>query len=516
MAAAMALGGFTGPEADTLGYAIRKKKSSVLRAQKEKFVTQAAERGVAPRRHRRRVQGVRAVRALRVQQGARDLLRAHRVPDRVPQGELHGRVHDLGADRVPRQRREGRGGRSPSAGGWGSTSARPTSTARTSGSRSRTTRSGSGCSPSRTSARARSSRSSRRARTGGEFRSLTDFCTRVDLRLANRKVLESLTRVGALNAFGHPAQILLGLDDALAAGQAAQRDRITGQTSLFDMGGDEAVGSSGRSPSSPETPVRERLALGEGAAGALPLRPPDGRGRRPGRASTCTAYSGDLKDESLDGQRVVLGGIVTGTRTVITKSRSTMAVVTLEDLPGHARGRRVPADRTSTTLGHVARRRDPARRGPGRPPGRGGVAARRLGVGLGHGRGPWAGGVRRARSGSLDQPGGGRRSRRCGCAGQGQRQRERRRLGPERERRAARRDRAASGRSAVGPRRHAGVVIGDRAGPAGRPRPSAGRRGGRPRIPVPASGVRCARGARPDLRGAARPRRPLAGDGAAS
>ena len=48
MAAAIALGGFTGPEADTLGYAIRKKKSSVLRAQKEKFVTQAAERGVPP------------------------------------------------------------------------------------------------------------------------------------------------------------------------------------------------------------------------------------------------------------------------------------------------------------------------------------------------------------------------------------------------------------------------------------------------------------------------------------
>ena len=50
MAAAMALGGFTGPEADTLGYAIRKKKSSVLRAQKEKFVSQAAERGVAAAR----------------------------------------------------------------------------------------------------------------------------------------------------------------------------------------------------------------------------------------------------------------------------------------------------------------------------------------------------------------------------------------------------------------------------------------------------------------------------------
>ena len=40
MAAAMALGGFTGPEADTLGYAIRKKKRDVLQAQKSKFVEQ--------------------------------------------------------------------------------------------------------------------------------------------------------------------------------------------------------------------------------------------------------------------------------------------------------------------------------------------------------------------------------------------------------------------------------------------------------------------------------------------
>ena len=88
MAAAIALGGFTGPEADTLGYAIRKKKSAVLQAQKGKFVSQAAERGRRAPGHRRRVQGLRAVRALRLQQGPRHLLRPHRVPDRVPQGEL--------------------------------------------------------------------------------------------------------------------------------------------------------------------------------------------------------------------------------------------------------------------------------------------------------------------------------------------------------------------------------------------------------------------------------------------
>jgi hypothetical protein len=51
-------------------------------------------------------------------------------------------------------------------------------------------------------------------------------------------------------------------------------------------------------------------------------------------AQYVTAYSGDLKDESLDGQRVVMGGIVTGVRLVTTRNKETMAVATLEDLQG--------------------------------------------------------------------------------------------------------------------------------------------------------------------------------------
>lgn len=47
-----------------------------------------------------------------------------------------------------------------------------------------------------------------------------------------------------------------------------------------------------------------------------------------------TAYSGDLRDESLDGQRLVVCGIVVGSRTIITRARATMAAVTLEDLQG--------------------------------------------------------------------------------------------------------------------------------------------------------------------------------------
>src|SRR5215210_7293383 len=168
---------------------------------------------------------------------------------------------------------------------------------------------------------------------GGSFRSLADFCSRVDLRLANRKVLESLARVGAMNAFGHPAQILLGLDDAMAAGQSAQRDRLTGQTSLFDLAADDSAAMERPLPQTTEVPVRERLRWEKELLGLYLSEHPMGEvAEQVGQY--VTAYSGDLKDESLDGQRLVVGGIVTGFRTIITKAKSTMGVATLEDLQG--------------------------------------------------------------------------------------------------------------------------------------------------------------------------------------
>jgi hypothetical protein len=168
---------------------------------------------------------------------------------------------------------------------------------------------------------------------GGDFRSLTDFCTRIDLRLANRKVLEALIKVGALNALGHPAQLLLGLDDAIGAAQATQRDRITGQTSLFDLGAGDPGILERPLPSATEVPVRERLRWEKELLGLYLSEHPMGEvAEAVGRF--VNAYSGDLRDETLDGQRVVVGGIVTAIRPVITKRQETMAIVTLEDLQG--------------------------------------------------------------------------------------------------------------------------------------------------------------------------------------
>ena len=332
MSAAVALGGFTGPEADTLGYAIRKKKSSVLRAQKEKFVTQAAERGVEPKvidavfkafepferygfnKAHATCYGLIAyqtayLKANYTVEYMTSVLTAFRDnAEKVAAAVVECRR--LGIEvRPPDVHRSGLGftveGDSIRFGLLAVKNV------------------GEGAIESIIAAR----------ESGGEFRSLTDFCSRVDLRLANRKVLESLAKVGALNMVGHPAQLLLGLDDALATGQATQRDRITGQTSLFDVGGDDALVLERPLPQTPETPVRERLRWEKELLGLYLSDHPMGEvAERVGQF--VTAYSGDLKDESLDGQRVVLGGIVTGIRSVITKSKSTMAVVTLEDLQG--------------------------------------------------------------------------------------------------------------------------------------------------------------------------------------
>jgi len=69
----------------------------------------------------------------------------------------------------------------------------------------------------------------------GDFTSLEDFCARLDSRVANRKMLESLIKAGAFDFLGRDRSELFScIDDAVMASAAAQRDRLAGQVSLFD------------------------------------------------------------------------------------------------------------------------------------------------------------------------------------------------------------------------------------------------------------------------------------------
>jgi DNA polymerase-3 subunit alpha len=329
----MALGGFTGPEADTLGYAIRKKKSSVLRAQKEKFVRQAAERGVEPavidavfkafepferygfNKAHATCYGLVAYQTAYLKANftveyMSAVLSAFRDNGEKVAAAV-AECRRMGIDVLPPDVHRS-GLEFTVEGGsirFGLLAVKNV---------------GEGAIESIIAAR----------EEGGPFRSLTDFCSRIDLRLANRKVLESLARGGAMNAFGHPAQVLAGLDDATAVAQATQRDRLTGQTSLFDLAvSEDAVSLEKPLPDVTEEPTRVRLRWEKELLGLYLSEHPMGEVAEQVGAYV-NAYSGDLKDESLDGQRVVIGGIVTGVRTVVTKARQTMAVATLEDLQG--------------------------------------------------------------------------------------------------------------------------------------------------------------------------------------
>jgi DNA polymerase III subunit alpha len=69
----------------------------------------------------------------------------------------------------------------------------------------------------------------------GDFTSLEDFCRRLDSRIANRKMLESLVKCGAFDFLGRErAELFACIDECLAAASATHKDRASGQVSLFD------------------------------------------------------------------------------------------------------------------------------------------------------------------------------------------------------------------------------------------------------------------------------------------
>ena len=75
----------------------------------------------------------------------------------------------------------------------------------------------------------------RLAAEGKRFADYWEFCEGVDLRLMNKRVLESLIKAGALDAFGRRAQLLAAADKAIERAQKAQRDLASGQHGLFGI-----------------------------------------------------------------------------------------------------------------------------------------------------------------------------------------------------------------------------------------------------------------------------------------
>jgi DNA polymerase-3 subunit alpha len=74
-----------------------------------------------------------------------------------------------------------------------------------------------------------------RQQLGGRFKSFWEFCEKVDLRVLNKRVIESLIKAGALDSLGKRGQLMAAVDKAMERAQKAQKDAAQGQTGLFGL-----------------------------------------------------------------------------------------------------------------------------------------------------------------------------------------------------------------------------------------------------------------------------------------
>ncbi len=167
----------------------------------------------------------------------------------------------------------------------------------------------------------------------GPFRDIFDFCRRIDGRNANRRFLESLNKAGGFVSTGwNRRQVEAVLDDAISEGQIHQRERQAGQTSLFDLMGDDAVPDYHQKPDLDDWPEHELLSFEKEMLGLYVSSHPLAR-----YADIIERYTNvriaDL-GELREGHKVVIAGLVNAVRKHVTAKGKNMAWVTVETFEG--------------------------------------------------------------------------------------------------------------------------------------------------------------------------------------
>lgn len=181
----------------------------------------------------------------------------------------------------------------------------------------------------------------------GPFKSIEDFARRVNSRTCNRKVYESLIKAGAFDRFATPdkpdrngftgsrSDLLFNLDAIIAFSQKIQKEAASGQVSLLDMmGGAEIAGSVSHldlAAAPGQATQKEMLGWERELLGLyLSAHPLDNYETY---LLEQTNPIKNIKPEQ-DGCQATIGGLITKSRTLITKSGSKMAFATIEDKTG--------------------------------------------------------------------------------------------------------------------------------------------------------------------------------------
>ena len=169
-------------------------------------------------------------------------------------------------------------------------------------------------------------------RKNGPFKSLFDFCQRLDLKTVNRKTIESLIKCGAFDSLGgHRAQYMATLERAIKSAQKRQRDKQIGQMTMFDFAPKLAATTEKLEEAQPwdeeTTLAYEREMLGFYLS-KHPLSIYEDVIEDYTNATTMSL------NELSNGAEVFIAGMISAIRTTTTKKGDMMAFLTLEDLEG--------------------------------------------------------------------------------------------------------------------------------------------------------------------------------------
>ena len=169
--------------------------------------------------------------------------------------------------------------------------------------------------------------------SGGEFKSIEDFCRRVELRNVNKKVMESLIKAGAFDSLGLRGSLLAALDRIVSLSQREQKQRLSGQSSMFDLFGQNVdVPLPALDLEYFDVTLQEKLSWEKELMGIYfsehPLTAMASR-----LAEHATVLCGEINNE-MAGEKVIVAGMVTAVRHVTTRNNRLFVIATFEDLNG--------------------------------------------------------------------------------------------------------------------------------------------------------------------------------------
>src|SRR5437867_8551559 len=171
----------------------------------------------------------------------------------------------------------------------------------------------------------------------GKFESIFAFCEKVDLRLLNKRVLESLIKSGAMDALGRRAQLMAVLDKAIERAQKTQRDAESGQHGLFGVFQEEEVHNHiDRLPETPDWDEHQRLAAEKEILGFFITGHPleKYREKLEDLRALNTQEISAMKSSTGKDENITTAGMITNLRVLKSKRGDFYAQSRLEDMAG--------------------------------------------------------------------------------------------------------------------------------------------------------------------------------------